>query len=171
MVRRSPNEYTYMRNVANYGVRYFACPNCGSGPREACTKAPPGKIACPARWEMAREEYADPARRRPYETDTLGKRLRAAEAAGEPESLGTQQPTLVVPLADPAASPAWRYRKLRQFLAPHGVILAKVRGEDRYQIVDRGRLIAASISLAGAESWAVNYWERSAQRVNGDPDN
>src|SRR5579859_8081412 len=97
MARRSPSEFTYMRVVANYGVRYFPCPNCGSGPREACTKAPSGKIVCPARWEIAREEFTDPARRQPYETDTLGTRLRAAKAAAEADS----PPVLAVPLADP----------------------------------------------------------------------
>jgi hypothetical protein len=125
MARVSPSEFTYQRYVAQYAVRYLDCPGCGARPHEACTLAETGKIVCHARWVLAKAEIEDPARRRPYESDTVGKRLRAANAAAEAES----PPVLAVPLADPAASPAWRYRKLRQFLAPHGVILAKVRAQ------------------------------------------
>lgn len=157
MTRRSPSEFTYMRNVAQYGVRYFDCPSCGAKPHEACTQAEAGKIACTARWVIAREEFADPARRRPYERDTVGARQRAAAAAAAA--------AVRVPLADPQASPAWRYRKLRQFLAPRGVILVKVRGAERYQIVKDGRVIKDSITLATAEHWIVNYWEFSDKYV------
>lgn len=78
---------------------------------------------------------------------------------------------MTVPLADPNAAPAWRYRKLRQFLAGYGVTLAKVKGTDRYRITQDGRRITDSISLAGAESWAVNYWKPSEEHVNGPSDN
>jgi hypothetical protein len=150
MTRVSPNEFTYQRYVANYAVRFFDCPGCAVKAHEACTRAEPGKIVCHSRWVLAKAEIADPAKRREYQRDTIGARRRAAE----PE----RPPAVSVPLADANASPAWRYRKLRQFLAGYGVTLAKIKGRDKYQIVQGDRMIAASISLAGAESWAVNYW-------------
>src|SRR5690349_14455650 len=121
MVRRSPSEFSYMRYVANYAVRYIDCPGCGAKAHEACTKTETGKIVCHARWVLAKAEIEDPAKRRPYQSDTLGTRLRAAEAAGEHGNHGS----VAVVLADPHASPAWRYRRLRQFLAGYGVTLAK----------------------------------------------
>jgi hypothetical protein len=161
MTRVSPSEFTYQRYVANYAVRYLDCPGCGAGARQACTMAEPGKIVCHARWVLAKAEVEDPDKRRPYQRDTIGARRRAESGERSPDSV-------VVPLADPHASPEWRYRKLREFLAPRGVILAKIRGTDAYRIIQDGRLITASISLAGAESWAVHYWEPRRSSDDGN---
>jgi hypothetical protein len=164
------NQALYIDHIVRYAIYHFACSECGAKPHKQCLKrgVPTKGYAHRPRFLAAMVEYKDDRRRRPYRRPDPPRPVVLCEVCGNPAEASWCASCTRRAFPRPGSSERWRYRKLRAFLLPYGITLARVYGHAGYYWLHFGRTATGPFDLDVIKGAVKNRWPIMIEHVRDD---